>query len=174
MKGENVKEILEKEDYMKIRAMVNAFVAGSEPATILPINDRLYIREYLNYMRHMIKSKSGKNEKQPNDNEDKKQDFSTAVSEDYIVEVKSLRNQLQQKQNEIQLLLSLINHQKQQNPENMEENVIPVEQVSEQQLAQTVANTLLQCKKKRSYKVTAQEVEKNLIKPILLNEEESV
>lgn len=38
--------------------MVDKFIASTDPATILPINDRLYIREYLNYMRNIIKTKT--------------------------------------------------------------------------------------------------------------------
>lgn len=55
--------------------MVDSFISSSEPATILPINDRLYIREYLNYMRNIIKSKP---HIKAESNEI--QDFSTAVS----------------------------------------------------------------------------------------------
>ena len=37
--------------------MVDKFISTDDPVTTLPINDRLFIREYLNYMKTIIRSK---------------------------------------------------------------------------------------------------------------------
>lgn len=58
LKGENVKEILEREDYIKIHKMVDKFIQSEDPVTTIPINDRLYIREYLSYMKSIIRSQA--------------------------------------------------------------------------------------------------------------------
>lgn len=67
--------------------MIDDFIEKDNPPP-LPINDRLFIREYLNYMRNIIRSKGGK----PNVNEVNK-----VINESDISEMRNLKNQLKQK-----------------------------------------------------------------------------
>jgi len=59
--------------------MVDAFLASSDPAETLPIKDRLYIREYLSYMKNIIRSKPRKALMNENENQNEI-NFSTAIS----------------------------------------------------------------------------------------------
>lgn len=71
--------------------MVDNFVMSSDPTATLPINDRLYIREYLTYMKSLIKQQSkGKSGSDP-------QSVEPVVSDGYILEVRILKQQIQQK-----------------------------------------------------------------------------
>lgn len=71
--------------------MVDNFIVNSDPAAALPINDRLYIREYLSYMKSLIKQQS------KGQSRDDRQNLEPVVSDGYILEVRTLKQQIQQK-----------------------------------------------------------------------------
>lgn len=67
--------------------MIDDFIEKDNPPP-LPINDRLFIREYLSYMRYIIRSQGGKFTV----NEASKQ-----INESDISEMRHLKHQLKQK-----------------------------------------------------------------------------
>ena len=69
----------------------------------------------------------------------------------------------------------MVNDKKSSNREDKDDDgYLAIEDVSEKKIAETVVNTLLKDAKRRPINLSVEEVERNLLKPIQLNKEDSI
>ncbi|EGR31732.1 kinesin family member 6, putative [Ichthyophthirius multifiliis] len=120
LKGENVKDKLDADDIDICRQKVEEYINHSDPSFQLVLSDRLFINECFYQMKHKINNQLKQNNnpqnqiinKQSGLNENAQNTLKNVQYNHLEEEIKKLKLLVQQRDNEIMILLNLVNKNK--------------------------------------------------------------